>query len=207
MMARGDLVQQALGVRRTFLDPAQTPASAEWALGVLGPMMPYAESWREEETEDPELLRVRLEARIRRFDPSLADIVRASLDPKTVRAGVPIRVRVSAGRDLFVGVFAWQGDGTVSRIVPKGDRASVEVKTGQAILLPKAGDARIVGRVPPGGPQGLGALVVVFSTAPVDFRQFGDRVADSRFLDHLAQQDPKTILVRVLPFVVRAAGT
>ena len=138
-----------LGVRRTFLAPAQTLGAAHWAMGVLGLSLPYAEVWRDEVTEDPGLLRVRLEARVRRFRPLAVESVRASLVPATVHAGTPIRVLVSAQRDLFVGVFAWQGDGTVSRVAPKDGRAFVEMKTGQAIHLPEEGETQIVGRVPP----------------------------------------------------------
>lgn len=205
MMARGDVVQQALGVRRTFRDPAQTLGAALWAMGVLGPFLPFEEDWSRAQTDDPNLVRVDLKARVHRFDPSPAEGLRASLTPEKVRPGEPIGVELSAQRDGFAGVFLWQADGTLSRAFPSGDRPHIEIKAGQTLILPGEDEAPVVSRPVAGATQELGALVVVVSVAPVDFRELGGDAADSRFLDYLAEQDPETVSVFVLPYISRAS--
>ena len=206
MMARGDVVQQALGTRRTFRDPAQTLGPAHWAMGVLGPGLPFEEVWSREETDDPNLVRVHLQARVRRFDQTLAEGVQVRLSPENVRPGAPIGVVLSGQRDGFAGVFLWQADGTVLRAFPSRDQPNLKMKAGQTLFLPKEDDAPVAARSPDGAAQDLGAMVVVVSTAPVDFREFAGDDTDSRFLDGLAEQDAATVSVHVLPYISRASG-
>ncbi len=205
MMARGDVVQQALGVRRTFRDPAQTLGAAHWAMGVLGPSLPFEEVWSREETDDPNLVRVHLKARVRRFDPSLAESVRARLTPEKMRPGEPIGVVLTGQRDGFAEVFLWPADGPVSRTFPSGVSPSLEIKAGQTLFLPKEDEAPMARQPVNGATQELGALVVVISVAPIDFRELGGTTADSRFLDYLAEQDPGTVSVLVLPYIARTS--
>ena len=207
MRARGDVVQQALDVRRTFRDPAQTLGAAHWAMGVLGPSLPFEEVWSREKTDDPNLVRVSLKARVRRFDPEFAEGVQARLSPEDVRPGAPIGVVLSGQRDGFAGVFLWQSDGTVVRAFPSGDRPYLDVKAGQTLFLPKEDDAPVAAGSPDGAARDLGAMIVVVSTAPVDFRELAGDGSDSRFLDGLAEQDAKTVSVRVLPYISGASGS
>ena len=207
MRARGDVVQQALGVRRTFRDPAQTLGAAHWAMGVLGPGLPFEEVWSREETDDPNLVRMHLKARVRRFDQALAEGVQARLSPENVRPGTPIGVVLSGQRDGFAGVFLWQADGTVSRAFPSGDRPHLEMKAGQTLFLPREDDAPVATHPADGTDQDLGAMVVVVSATPLDFRKFDGDGADSGFLDGLAEQDAESMSVRVLPFISRASDS
>ena len=106
--------------------------------------------------------------------------MQARLSPENVRPGAPIGVVLTGQRDGFAGVFLWQADGTVSRAFPSEDRPYLEMKgRGRLCFLPKEDDAPVAARSPDGVAQDLGALVMVVSTAPVDFRELaGDDGSD-----------------------------
>jgi hypothetical protein len=216
MLARGDVVQQVLGAHRTFIEAAKTLSLAHRAMGTLGPAIPYDEVWQEEETGEVNRIRVRLKARVRRLDRSLASSVQAHLVPSTVRTGAPIRIEIASPVDVYIGVFAWQADNTVLRVFPEGREPYVRLLAGENILLPPDGGAPVVSRPLHDAGIDLEAMVVVASVTPLDYRRFGREIADSEigsinaglpaglFLDQLALEDARTLSAVFLPYVVRS---
>lgn len=160
----------------------------------------------------------RLRARVVRVGGPQAPELDATLDRAVYRPGNSLRVRLAVReRRAFVALYAWQADGSVVRMAPRGGGEPAEIAAGRRVELPGPHDAEVTAAPMPDADESLEAVMVVASAVP--FRP--DRLAPAlgatadasrqravtagAFLERLAGLDLTLLRLAILPYRVRAA--
>ncbi len=219
-LARAKAILKALLSSDTSL-PGSVSSSREAAdlLGFMGRGLTHGEFWREHTVNASEV-RVELRTRVSLLPTGTERKLSGSIEPATVIAKQSFRVKIDAVKDVNIGVFAWQANGTVVRLYPESMTQKLQIKRGQSVSLPRANNSypaiasdNMPGErsnheaiiVVTGAPSlSLGSLVIA-SIAGTPQQSMADSVDGSEFLSALAALHDPELEVLVLPYEVRAA--
>jgi len=211
-LARARIIASATGGAWPRIDVVREPTDAARLLDALTRGVTYDEQVVDRGRGDN--VQVRLRARVKRVGEVGTPAIDAELRPNIVRNHAPIALTLTARRDSYAAVFAWSADGTVIRVWPRGRTPSLRLAGGRSLALPAPGEPPVTSEPLPGSAADEEALIVIASSAPLDFSRLAPdagtsagqttarAVPTAEFLNALARLDVGTIRVVVLPYQV-----
>jgi uncharacterized caspase-like protein len=223
-LARAKAIASKLPPSSFGLLPNFADSSAEAAelLAYMSRGLTYEEAWTPPEASN-NLVKVDLRAKVRLLEGERR--LNGSIEPTAdVIAGQPYRLKLIAKKDATIGVFAWQGDGTVVRLYPENAQRQVLLKGGEAVSFPRADDfyPAIASSNMPGERRNHEALIVVTGAGKIAFDRLvptaiAEKAQHSKapqatpnlleggeFLAKLVALPEADLEVLVLPYEVRA---
>lgn len=218
-LARSHAIAMRLGLNPTLPTAIALSADAVEPLRFLSRGLSTDEEWTIKQVGAE--MRVELQTMIRPLPNGR--LLSGHIEPATIVAEQPIRLKVTAKKEVQIGVYAWQADGSVLRIYPDtSQRNGVQLRAGETVTFPRANDPypNITSQPMPGERANLEAFMVVTGgketlakltelvapTVTTTASTGGDRrVEDAEFLNRLATISDPDLEVLVLPYVVRAA--
>lgn len=213
-LARVRLVKAAQGKSKNVPKQVAQLSNAVKLLPEFNAGVPYNENWKDRwESEDR--VSVSLDAQ---FEPtSKKRYLTASLLSPTVKAREPIRLAISAERDMYLGIFGWQADGKVVRIYPRIAGKPLIAMTGKKLELPFKGEQPILSVPMTGKTSSDEALFVVGCYTEVDYAEVApspweiaagtaneNPIGTSLFMQRLGTSCKQGFSIQVLHYVVRS---
>jgi uncharacterized caspase-like protein len=200
--------------------PGFVDASSDAAelLAHMGRGLTYEEAWTSHQTNSKEV-KFDLRAKVRLLPDEADRKLSGSIEPAEVVSGQPYRLKLAAKKDVTIGVFAWQANGTVVRLYPESVHKQVFIKAGEPVAFPRSTDGypAIASSTMPGEKRNHEALIVVTGSGPIAFEQLvpatisetaqhsaNDLLDGSEFLLRLAALQDAELEVLVLPYEIRS---
>ena len=211
-LARAKVIRAARGTPGGLPNNIVRMAQASDLTKSLDTGIPFDEKWRES-TDNSGAYSVTLKAKVRQLSDRAG--LSARLSKPNYAAMEPIHINLSVLQDSYVGLFAWQADGSVLRINPKGHYNGLKLSAGQKVKLPQSSAVTIISAPLAGAAQSHEAIVVLACAQPADYTALAPSAADvqntagsgaidsSLFLQRLAKTCPRQLTVRILNYIVR----
>ncbi len=175
--------------------------------------VPFDENWKIRWEKDKQVF-VDLNAH---FEPTeKKQYLYASLVKNIVKARTPIRLKIQPARDMYIGIFAWQADGTVLRIYPRQTGQYFLVTSGQKIELPAEGEQEIMSEPAPGRSSSDEAIFIAGCYAQADYTRIAPSIWEisdgsqdtaiksSTFLQRIGTSCKQGLSIQVLNYIVRS---
>ena len=214
-LARARVVAKALGLPEPDIAEIRSERDGVRVLqGTLDRGIPVAERFSGEVKEDGGW-RVELEARVIEVRSKLRPDFSARLLRDELRAMEEIVIELSAKEPVHTAVFAWGADNKVVRLYSGARTGDLKVPAGGTLVLPQAGEDRILSAPLPGNAADHEAIIVVAAAGErLPFRDLAPAVGGSVaatmkatvqggvFFERLGRLDLGRTAVRVLPYRV-----
>lgn len=138
------------------------------------------------------------------------DYLKAALDKTVIKSHTPITFNLQSQRDMYMGIFAWQADGTVLRLYPRRNGRYFIMTEGREETLPRKEEKSILSAPMPGRTSSDEAIFAVGCYAQLDYtslaasiwEQPDKSISSSDFFQRLATSCKQGLSIRVLHYSV-----
>lgn len=215
-LARARVIAQGIGEPAPGIEVVRDVDDAAKLIAYLSKGISYQEEWQQDRIDGDGRVVVTLRAKVKKVGGGSEPPVTARIDPPIVRAGEAMTVSLDVQQKAYLGIFAWQADGTVVRMYPYESGKELTAEPGRPMVLPRRGDPVFASAPMPGAKANHEAVVIVASAVPFDFTKLAPAAAQtaagslqtaikaSIFLDGLAERDTSALGIRFLPYQVVA---
>ena len=217
-LARARVIAQAMALAAPDVTEITDEVDAMRALGeYLGIGITVGEEFHDVPgRQAPGRVVVRLVAQVVPVGTAVRPPVSAKLGKSVYAEHEPMTLEIRSEAAAHVGVFSWAADNTVVRLYPNLGRTSLAVGADDVVILPGAGEGRLMSSPmpPPSNLEDHEAVVVVASANRMDFmalapsvgatldETMGRSINGSDFLHNVASAQPGQMAVLVLPYLV-----
>ena len=214
-LARARVVAQALGVAAPSIDVIRSEVDGVRALtGTLDQGIPVDERLAGPWSDGPGRLKMELTARVVGIGAGGRPGVRARLEKVALRAREPIRIELSSEEAVHAAVFGWGADNRVVRLYPNPGAPELALEAGGRVILPRAGEGRLMSMPMPGNPEDHEAIIVLAASGRLALdrlaalaggtvdESIGASVSGADFFAALGKLDTSRLALIVLPYRV-----
>jgi serine/threonine protein kinase len=210
-LARARLVNEALHSKTKLKTNISSTAESAKLLKAMEKAITLDEVWDIKWVGDQEL-KVGLQARFHAINQE--QILTASLKKSHFATSENITLQAGVTKSAYLGLFAWQADGTILRILPKSNSDQIALADNKKINLPRPGDASFISAPLPGKNKSHEALIAVSCNTNIDYTRLAPYITDSIisslakavknrvFVERFANDCKSGLSLKVLPYVV-----
>lgn len=205
-LARLKLVALALGEKGGHASNALRLSNVVKKFSHFNSGVPYNEKWNVK--WDGNKVTVTLSAEFEKTKNN--EYLKAVLSNSSVKALEPIRFDLSAKKDMYMGVFTWQADGTVLRLYPRKTGRYLIMTEGRKLSLPYQEEPPIRTQPMPGRSSSDEAIFAVGCYERADYTSVAGSIWDEKpvsissqaFFQRLATSCKQGLAIRVMHYSV-----